>query len=331
MHEDAAHEDPFDPSRREFLERGAAFGLGLATLNARSAGAFAPTERIPADPMAAVYTSHGDEFTLGNGAIAGAWSTAGGTLRVVRFSDKVNHAALAPAASPFSLELADGSRLDGGAMHIAAGPRAERLIARPSAPRLAERSAGWEVTVVLRDPDARLEVTWRAVLRDGSRYLRQEVALSALRGPLAVNRIVLVDVALPGAAVVGAVRGSPVVGGGVYTAFEHPLSESTVAEGRVRCSLGRELPLRPGALLTVSSVTGTARTGQMRRDFLEYVERERAHPYRTFLHYNSWYDIGYFSKYSESDALAVVTAFGNELRMQRDVIAEFLPIRRWLG
>ena len=29
----------------------------------------------------------------------------------------------------------------------------------------------------------------------------------------------------------------------------------------------------------------------MRRAFLYYLERERAHPYRPFLHYNSWYDI----------------------------------------
>ena len=31
----------------------------------------------------------------------------------------------------------------------------------------------------------------------------------------------------------------------------------------------------------------------MRRAFLDYLERERAHPYRPFLHYNSWYDIAW--------------------------------------
>ena len=72
---------------------------------------------------------------------------------------------------------------------------------------------------------------------------------------------------------------------------------------------------------------GVTRTGQLRRDFLEYVERERAHPYRTFLHYNSWYDIGYFSKYNESDALAVIEAFGSELRDAARRRARFLPLR----
>jgi len=33
------------------------------------------------------------------------------------------------------------------------------------------------------------------------------------------------------------------------------------------------------------------------------VERERAHPYRTFLHYNSWYDLGYFNKFDQAGAV----------------------------
>jgi hypothetical protein len=81
----------------------------------------------------------------------------------------------------------------------------------------------------------------------------------------------------------------------------------------------RTLPLRPGTTLVFSSVMGVTHPRQMRRDFLSYVERERAHPYRTFLHYNSWYDIGYFNKYSEADALAVIDAFGKELHEKRGV------------
>jgi hypothetical protein len=69
-------------------------------------------------------------------------------------------------------------------------------------------------------------------------------------------------------------------------------------------------------------VIGVARAGQMRRDFLSYVERERAHPYRTFLHYNSWYDLGYFTPYNEADALDRVDAFGHELKQKRGVILD---------
>src|SRR3989442_1672423 len=68
-----------------------------------------------------------------------------------------------------------------------------------------------------------------------------------------------------------------------------------------------------------ASVIGTTEPGELRRGFLDYVERERAHPYRPFLHYNSWYDIGYFSKYDEAAALAVIEAFGRELHQRRGV------------
>ena len=64
---------------------------------------------------------------------------------------------------------------------------------------------------------------------------------------------------------------------------------------------------------------GTTRPGQLRRDFLAYVERERAHPYRPFLHYNSWYDIGYGNEYDEAQALDAIDAFGTELTQRRGV------------
>jgi hypothetical protein len=62
-----------------------------------------------------------------------------------------------------------------------------------------------------------------------------------------------------------------------------------------------------------------AEPGQLRRDFLAYIERERAHPYRTFLHYNSWYDIGYENPYTQDEALARINTFGRELHDKRGV------------
>jgi len=304
-------------TRREFLERGAALGAGLGLLDA-----LAPVAALaspPADPLAASFTRQGDVLTLANAAILGAWSVEGGAFRTVRVTDRVQHAAIAPAPAAFTLLLADGGAIAADAMRIVSGPRAERLAADRSASRLAERAAGWSVALTLRDPEGRVEAAWRGVMRDGSRYLRQELTLGALGAPLAIKEIVMVDAALPGAAVLGTVAGSPVTGGGAFAALEHPLSTSAAANGRARCAFARELPLRPGAPISVSSVVGVTRAGQLRRDFQDYVERERAHPYRTFLHYNSWYDIGYFSKYSESDALAVIAAYASELHAQRGV------------
>src|SRR5262249_8099639 len=49
---------------------------------------------------------------------------------------------------------------------------------------------------------------------------------------------------------------------------------------------------------------------------------ERATPFRTFLHYNSWYDIGYFTPYTEAEAVAVIRAYGEKLVKARGVIMD---------
>jgi hypothetical protein len=91
---------------------------------------------------------------------------------------------------------------------------------------------------------------------------------------------------------------------------------------RIHCSLEQETQLEVGGVLVGSSVIGVVPAGQLRRGFLHYLERERAHPYRTFLHYNSWYDIGYSSKYSEADALKVIETYGRELVKKRGVVLD---------
>ena len=78
--------------------------------------------------------------------------------------------------------------------------------------------------------------------------------------------------------------------------------------GRATAWIDRDLPLRAGQSVTYSSVIGVARDGQMRRDFLAYIERERAHPYRTFLHYNSWFDLGFGNDFDAAGALDRINA-----------------------
>jgi len=88
---------------------------------------------------------------------------------------------------------------------------------------------------------------------------------------------------------------------------------------RVRAALPQNTSVRAGESLSQSFVVGVVPEGQLRRGFLHYVERERAHPYRPFLHYNSWYDIGYFSSFNEEDCLRVVDTYGTELVEKRGV------------
>ena len=307
--------------RREFLERSALLAAGAAAATAGRPALAAADVLAAADPLAARARLGASEFSLGNAAIEGVWSAGPGGLRVRRITDHLGGTALEPAPHAFALVLADGRTLTSADMRVARGPAQERLPANPRASRLAERAPGRAVEVVLEDGSGRVQATWRAMLRDGSRYLRQQVTLRALGAPLLVREIALVDARSPSARVIGEVRGSPIVARNLFLACEHPLAQASVdADGRARAWLARDLPLRPESPFTVASVVGTTRPGQLRRDFLAYVERERAHPYRPFLHYNSWYDLGYFNKYDEAGALAVVSAFGDELVRRRGVV-----------
>ena len=79
------------------------------------------------------------------------------------------------------------------------------------------------------------------------------------------------------------------------------------------------LPLRGGVAADYSAVLGATPPGQLRRGFQAYLENERATPFRTFLHYNSWYDIGYFTPYTQEDAVRAIGQFASKLVHDRGV------------
>jgi hypothetical protein len=219
----------------------------------------------------------------------------------------------------FTLQLRDGTVLKASAMQMEGRPACESLAAAADASRASERYAGQALHAVLRDPRTGLRVDWRLVLRDSGNYVRQEVVLEPAR-ELDLSALSLVDLDVgAGATVAGTVDGSPIVDGELFLGFEHPMAVASVLSGRGQMKLKRALPLRAGSSVSYSSVLGVAPAGQLRRAFMAYLERERAHPFRTFLHYNSWYDIGYFTPYTQDDALRVINAYGEQLVRARGV------------
>jgi hypothetical protein len=270
----------------------------------------------------------GQLLSLSNQMLAAQWSVRGGKLTGLKFVVRGTGAEMALPRDPFSLVFKDGTSVLASEMTLTDCPRVEVLRAEPGASRTAEHFAGQAILVRLQDSAKKISVVWRAILRDGSNYVRQEITISALNTaspntaslnndqPIAEVR--LFDGRLPGASVIGSVKGSPVTAGDLFLGFEDPLAECQARE-TVTCSVKRELPLRKGQTVDYSLVVGVSPPGQMRRGFLNYVERERAHPYRTFLHYNTWYDIGFGKPYDATAVLDVIGAFGIELVRKRGV------------
>ena len=265
-------------------------------------------------PVASVSKSGG---VLRDGFIAAQWRIRNG--HVADFTIHADGEPVLTLDSPFTLLLAKDGVVHASDLSIQGEARVEKLTADAKAARLSERLPGTAVHYTLLDPSGRFTADWSVVLRQGSHYIRQVLTLKADANPVSFSDIVLIDTHATGIAITGTVKGSPLVAGDYYLGFESPLSESSVVGDRGVAELPSAVPLVAGLSATYSAVVGVAAPGQMRRDFLNYIERERAHPYRTFLHYNSWFDIGFFTPYTQQDALNRIHAIGDELHVKRGV------------
>jgi hypothetical protein len=257
-------------------------------------------------------------FDVVNGNIDARVTVKDGRLEGLAVTDRIR-STLLTIATPFAILLQDGTIYDARNLRVTGAIPVRALALNPNASRLAERQPGQRADVSLESADRSLRGVWSVALHSDSNYVRQELTITAAGQDVAIRRVQLIDLQLPDAHVSGSVDGSPIVAGHLFLGFEHPLSKSRVTGNRATAWIDRDLPLRAGQSVTYSSVIGVARDGQMRRDFLAYLEQERAHPYRTFLHYNSWYDLGFFTPYTEADAVDRVNAFGRELMQKRGV------------
>jgi hypothetical protein len=275
------------------------------------------------DPGEAHASIHENQIILENNMFAARWSLSQGTVSkaelIVHAIAPESEKSIALSQDIFVLKFKDGAALRSTEMHIDDGPRIEDLNVESGASRAAQHFAGRQIVMRLEDSHRNLSVTWRGILRNDSNYLKQELSIHALKHDSSIREVDLFDFKAPGARVIGTVKGSPVTVGNVFFGFEHPLSTCVVSDDEVKCSIARELPLRAEQTVAYSSVIGVSPAGQMRRGFLNYIERERPRPYQPFLHYNSWYDIGFNNPYDEASALDVIRSFGSELVQKRGV------------
>ena len=254
-----------------------------------------------------------EDISLNNGVVSAHWLTADGILGWgdIRDMSTGNRIMLAP--NQVWLEVA-GEKIHGTELSLVGAPERQPLTAAPDSPQVAASLPGTVLVARYEDAAHRFAMIWRAELRDGSRYLRIGVEIDNLgKGDLALTQVGLLQMPLADAAVSGDFSGSPIVAGTEFLGIEHPLAENRATNGRVDCSLPVLQPLPAGESMSASAEIGFTDPGQMRRGFLAYLERERAHPYRPFLYYNTWYSIGYGTLFNETDLMGVMRIFGREL------------------
>jgi len=293
--------------------------LLLVSLNSR---AFAQAEPGNRDPV--VHVSGRSGGTLYNDRIVAGWQIRNNHIAQLRITDKIAAGDPHLVSSlgfdePFAIAIGKSGAMLASDLALSGDPRTENYEPNTSAARFSDRLPGVAVHYPLADPGHRFTADWAIILRQGSNYIRQQLTITAADKPVPVTGVTLIDVRSPAIAVAGSVKGSPLVAGTFYLGFESPLSESSVVADRGVSELHSAAPIAAGQSAAYSSVVGVASQGQMRRAFLTYIERERAHPYRTFLHYNSWFDIGYEKPYTQQQALERIHEIGEELNKKRGV------------
>lgn len=299
-------------------------------------------------------TARIDETTivLENHVLSVVWDLAAGKLKPQRVTDKLSEHSIPMSDTEYfqivlggALDDDDESLVKASDLVLVGKPRLVELTPNARSPRLSERSGGHQVVVELHSADDHLRVRWEASLRDGSNYVQQRLQVETKKEPVEVAELVMWNLAVPGARVVGSVDGSPVVAGNMFFAIEHPMSKCRLTEDRTdtaakrfRCSMPFRGIAGAGQPLVCRSVVGVVPEGQLRRGFLYYLERERAQPYRSLLHYNNGSEIGCeywqrrrhgepgeaerFRKAQESIWLETIHTFGRELVESRKVVLD---------
>lgn len=264
-------------------------GVGLASmLAAATVGAAAVP--YPGPAPGAWHTAVSDRrLVFTNQSLSATWSASPG-WQAPELVDRASGRVLRLTGPVFRIVLEDGTVHSPETLRSEGRPARSELPTRPSKTRQAAARTGSAVEARFLDPEGRFAVAWRILGEDGANYVRQELELTGLKEETIVDRIVWAEASATDGRTVGNVDGSVAVVGPFFLACEDPHSANRAGAASLACSLTRKAPLKAGERLRLSLVTGIFPQGQLRRAFLHYVERERAHPYRPFLHYNSWYD-----------------------------------------
>ena len=244
-------------------------------------------------PGVAKITQKSNSYQLANKVLKASFINTGGKL----YFNGCSELGLQPDTELFKVLLGDGSTVAASKMKLE-DVKIVTLGEDSSAATASLRYAGKALEARFTYGD--LSITWRAVLRDGSHYLRTEMDIKAARdlsmkGIVAMNYLVAKNSAYTAPEVVGNTRGAILASNHIFAGLETPMGlNSSKDEGNATHIEGlwrRNTTLKAGKTWNISSVVGLVAPNQLRRSFLAYSERERAVAWRPYPVYISWYEL----------------------------------------
>lgn len=244
-------------------------------------------------PGVAKITQKSNSYQLANKVLKASFINTGGKLNFNGCSEL----GLQPSTELFKVLLGDGKTITASEMKLE-DVKMVTLAENPSAATASLRYAGKALEA--RFTYEELSIVWRAVLRNGSHYLRTEMDIQAakdlpMKGIVAMNYLVAKNSAYTAPEVVGNTRGAILASNHIFAGLETPMGlNSCKDEGNATHIEGlwrRNTTLKAGKTWNISSVVGLVAPNQLRRSFLAYSERERAVAWRPYPVYISWYEL----------------------------------------
>lgn len=244
-------------------------------------------------PGVAKITQKSNSYQLANKVLKASFINTGGKL----YFNGCSELGLQPSTELFKVLLGDGKTITASEMKLE-DVKMVTLAENPSAATASLRYAGKALEA--RFTYEELSIVWRAVLRNGSHYLRTEMDIQAakdlpMKGILAMNYLVAKNSAYTAPEVVGNTRGAILASNHIFAGLETPMGlNSSKDEGNATHIEGlwrRNTTLKAGKTWNISSVVGLVAPNQLRRSFLAYSERERAVAWRPYPVYISWYEL----------------------------------------
>ena len=244
-------------------------------------------------PGVAQITQKSNSYQLVNKVLKASFINTGGKL----YFNGCPELGLQPHTELFKVLLGDGSTVAATEMKLE-DVKMVALTENPSAATASLRYAGKALEA--RFTYKELSIVWRAVLRNGSHYLRTEMDIQAakdlpMKGIVAMNYLVAKNSAYTAPEVVGNTRGAILASNHIFAGLETPMGlNSCKDEGNATHIEGlwrRNTTLKAGKTWNISSVVGLVAPKQLRRSFLAYSERERAVAWRPYPVYISWYEL----------------------------------------
>ncbi len=234
-----------------------------------------------------------NSYQLANKVLNASFINTGGKL----YFSGCSELGLQPDTELFKVLLGDGKTITASEMKLE-DVKMVTLAENPSAATASLRYAGKALEA--RFTYEELSIVWRAVLRNGSHYLRTEMDIQAaqdlpMKGIVAMNYLVAKNSAYTVPEVVGNTRGAILASNHIFAGLETPMGlNSCKDEGNATHIEGlwrRNTTLKAGKTWNISSVVGLVAPKQLRRSFLAYSERERAVAWRPYPVYISWYEL----------------------------------------